>query len=422
MRRAEMERSDGEQTMTDNRLNGADFMRAAACLTVLFHHLAQRMSWNDHLGPVEGFRVFTQVGTFGVAIFFVLSGYLLARPFWQALDRGQPMPAIETYALRRAARILPGYWLALLVTFAFSITVFGVNFDSQLLLRLAAGFFLLSDWHWVTLFPVEVNGPLWSISFEVTSYLLLPLGFLLLFAFGRRLAAGWTGRLAWLGVIGLALAAHLLFVRYFPMDSYRRGWDYGLLGGAKLWMPRYNPFAFFAMFAIGALGGGLQVLLARHRGALFDVLAVIALGLAITTIGRQMGSRTPDGFGWLGIPYGFPWFVLSVALFLAVSPSSLWVGRILDNPVTRYVARISFGIYVWHYLVLELVRVYWAPDIDHGQMADPIKFVVTAGAITVITFVVAHLSFHLMEYPVVRWARGREKASVDSATLSPASG
>ena len=38
--------------MTDNRLNGADFVRATACLTVLFHHLAQRMSWEDQLGAV----------------------------------------------------------------------------------------------------------------------------------------------------------------------------------------------------------------------------------------------------------------------------------------------------------------------------------------------------------------------------------
>jgi hypothetical protein len=43
----------------------------------------------------------------------------------QALDRGNEMPSIRTYAMRRAARILPGFWLALTVTFILSITVFG---------------------------------------------------------------------------------------------------------------------------------------------------------------------------------------------------------------------------------------------------------------------------------------------------------
>src|SRR4051812_18536329 len=101
--------------MTDNRLAGADFIRAAACLIVVGHHLSQRMSWNVGLGWMEWFRVFVQMGGFGVAMFFVLSGFLLAQPFWRALDNGAPLPSLRTYAIRRAARILPGFWLALTV-------------------------------------------------------------------------------------------------------------------------------------------------------------------------------------------------------------------------------------------------------------------------------------------------------------------
>jgi peptidoglycan/LPS O-acetylase OafA/YrhL len=66
----------------DKRLYGADFARAAACLIVLFHHLAQRLSQAEISPPLAFFRTFASNGTFGVAIFFVLSGFLLARPFW----------------------------------------------------------------------------------------------------------------------------------------------------------------------------------------------------------------------------------------------------------------------------------------------------------------------------------------------------
>jgi peptidoglycan/LPS O-acetylase OafA/YrhL len=404
--------------MTDNRLNGADFVRAAACLTVLFHHLAQRMSWQDQLAGLEWFRIFAQIGTFGVAMFFVLSGFLLSRPFWQALDRGEPAPSLRIYAMRRAARILPGFWLALLVTFVLSITVFGAVLDGQLLLRLAAGIFTVADWHWVTLFPVEVNGPLWSISFEVTSYLLLPLGFAALFFVARWAGTGWQSRLMWLGVIGLALVAHWLLVQFYPVDTYQRGWDYGLIGGAKSWMPRFNPFGFFAMFAIGALAGGLQVRWARYRNGLFDAIGLAGLAWGISLMDRQLSAETADGWGWLGVPYGFPWFVLAVGLFLSAAPSSVLLGRLLDNPATRYIARISFGIYIWHYVVLELVRLYWDPQIDHGQASDPVRFVVTCGLITVITLTVAHLSYHLVENPVIQWARGKERRSAGSASLS----
>lgn len=408
--------------MTDNRLHGADFVRAAACVTVLFHHLAQRMSWNDHLGAIEWFRVFAQIGTFGVAMFFVLSGFLLARPFWQALDRGEAPPSLRTYALRRAARILPGFWLALLVTFVLSITVFGAVPDGQLVLRLLAGMFVVADWHWVTLFPVEVNGPLWSISFEVTSYVLLPLGFAALFLVARWTGKGWQSRLLWLGVIGLALVAHLLFTQYYRVDIRERGWDYGLIGGAKIWMPRFNPFAFFAMFAIGALAAGVQVRWAQYRKGLFDAIAAVALLWSLYLMRLQIAAPTADGWGWLGVPYGFPWFVLAVGAFLAAAPSSVRLGRVLDNRVTRYVARISFGIYIWHYPVLELVRVYWDPLIDHGKAADPTRFVITCSIITVITVAVAHLSYYLVEAPVIRWARGKERRSAGSATMAPAAG
>lgn len=408
--------------MTDNRLHGADFVRAAACLTVLFHHLAQRMSWNDHLGAVEWFRIFAQMGTFGVAMFFVLSGFLLSRPFWQALDRGEAAPSLRTYAMRRAARILPGFWAALLVTFVLSITVFHAKLDGELVMRLFAGIFTVADWHWVTLFPVEVNGPLWSISFEVTSYVLLPLGFVALFLLSGRIGKGWQSRLLWVGVIALALVAHWLFAKYYRVDMRQRGWDYGLIGGAKTWMPRFNPFAFFAMFAIGALAGGIQVRWAKYRSMIFDGVALAAFAWAIYLTWVQLGAQTPDGWGWLGIPYGFPWFVLAIGLFLSAAPSSALVGALLDNRLTRYVARISFGIYIWHYPVLELVRVYWDPQIDHGQANDPTRFVITCTIITVITFTVAHLSYYLLEEPVIRWARGKERREGTAATLSPAAG
>lgn len=149
--------------LTQQRLLGADFLRAAACLMVLFHHLAFRMDMGNVPAPFVPVMQFLDMGSFGVAVFFVLSGFLLA------LDRGEPMPSLRTFTLRRAARILPGFWLALILSFVLSITISGSPLDGERIIRLVAGFFLVSDWHWLTLFPVDNNGPLWSIGFEVTS-------------------------------------------------------------------------------------------------------------------------------------------------------------------------------------------------------------------------------------------------------------
>lgn len=409
--------------MADTRLAGADFIRASACLIVLGHHLSQRMSWNSDLGWMEWMRVFVQTGGFGVSMFFVLSGFLLAGPFWSALDAGRPLPSLRVYALRRAARILPGFWLALTVTFILTVTVFHFGLTPQLVLRYLSGVFLVADWHWVTLFPVEVNGPMWSISFEVTSYVLLPLGFIALFALSTRVGSGWRSRLLWLGVIAVALVAHTLFVRFVHPGSYQRGWDYGLIGGAKTWMPNFNPFGYFAMFATGALAAGVQTKLARNRNFAFDALALAAVVTVVVLLAIQTRANGTESYGQLLVPHNFPWFHLAIAASLALLPSSVVLGRILDNPVVRYLARISFGIYVWHYVVLELVRITIAPDIDHGQMQDPVRMAWVSGLIIAISILIAHTSFYLLENPIIIWARGLEKRPQQATpTLSPAAG
>lgn len=407
--------------MMEKRLFGADFVRTSACLIVVFHHLSQRVDWRADMGAFESARFFVATGGFGVGVFFVLSGFLLARPFWHALDRGDPMPNLATYALRRAARILPGFWLALTVTFLFSITVFGFRLDAWLVARYLAGLLLVSDWHWTSFFPVEVNGPLWSIGFEISSYLMLPIGFAALFALFAQRGKPWLKRVAWLGIIAAALLLHSLFAALVQVDPLGRGWDYGLQGGAKLWMPDFNPFGFFAMFAVGALAGGMQVMLSRHKSWLFDLLALAALTGVAALLFQQAQQRTNEALGLFGVPYAYPTFHLFVGALLATAPSSILFGRLLDNPPVRYVARISFGVYVWHMLILELVRVYWLPELDHGALRTPVAFVLASAIVIAITFVVAALSFRYIEAPVIAWAR-RLEARPSTPTLSPAAG
>ncbi|GLQ55450.1 acyltransferase family protein [Devosia nitrariae] len=407
--------------MIENRLRGADCVRASACLIVVFHHLAQRVDWRADMGVFDFARFFVATGGFGVGTFFVLSGFLLARPFWQALDRGEPMPNLGTYALRRAARILPGFWLALTVSFLVSITVFGLRPDAWLIARYLAGLFLVSDWHWTSFFPVEINGPLWSIGFEVSSYLMLPIGFAAVFALFRSKSKPLLSRVAWLGVIAAALALHSLFAMLVPVPAIGRGFDYGLQGGAKVWMPLFNPFGFFAMFAIGALAGGAQVMLARYRSWLFDLLAVAALAGIAMLLFQQAEERTNEAWGVFEVPYAYPVFQLLVGALLATAPSSMLGGRLLDNPPMRYVARISFGIYVWHMLILELVRVYWMPELDYGALRTPLAFASASVVVIATTFVVAALSFRYIEAPVTAWAR-RLEPRPSTPTLSPAAG
>ena len=87
-----------------------DSLRAIAALSIFgFHIAASQLALNDPDFPWLG-----QLNV-GVPIFFVVSGFLLYRPFVARRAQGRPAPSLGGYAIRRALRIIPAYWVALTV-------------------------------------------------------------------------------------------------------------------------------------------------------------------------------------------------------------------------------------------------------------------------------------------------------------------
>src|SRR5207248_7970993 len=98
--------------VADRRIFPAcDGLRAVAAGSVLLFHVATSTGFvaRSELG-----RYFNQLDV-GVDVFFVLSGFLLYRPFARAHLRGEEIPATRRYLVRRFLRILPAYWLVLTV-------------------------------------------------------------------------------------------------------------------------------------------------------------------------------------------------------------------------------------------------------------------------------------------------------------------
>ncbi|MGG6894121.1 acyltransferase family protein [Rhizobium sp. BR 315] len=391
----------------DKRLGGADFMRAVACLMVLVHHLVLRMNFYKIPPALDMTFIIARFGNHGVSVFFVLSGFLLSRPFWQALDRAQPLPSLRIYAMRRAARILPGFWFALTVGFAISFTVYGFPLDAELVGRYIAGFFLMSQWHWRTFFPVQGDGPLWSIPLETTCYVLLPVGFMVLFNAKVRSRSVFVNRLLWIGIIAISLVGHWLVVTYLPTDSAGRGWQYSFQGGAKEWMPRYNPIGFFAIFAIGVLAAGVQTIVPARRSVIYDIIGALAIVMGAWQLPQSIGGPG-EGYAWLGIPYQFPLLPLAVAAALCTLPQSRLLARLLDNSLSRYIATVSFGVYVWQDIVLTMMQKLMPWTFGTGSDDVLGGWITSSLVATAIIFAIGTLSYVLLERPVMRWARTRE--------------
>lgn len=356
------------QPERDERLAGADGVRALACFGVLVTHLCLKLSWTDQPPWLASLQSFLLRGSWGVSAFFVLSGLLLALPFWRRYLGHEDFPKLRGYFVRRARRIVPGYILCLWVSFAFGMLL--LNPSQADWWRLFCGTTFLSSLSYLTLFPVDLNLPLWSIGFEVFCYLLLPLCMVGLFALPGRGAV--RGAFYWIAVWGVVLAGHWLILTY-DIPPGDRGWAYGVLGGAKAWWPHHNPVGFFAHFIMGVWAAGFVAWRQSRDGGkhwCFDIIATASMAVVVLMLWKK--RYEPEmAFSWLEQPYFFPYFAGLVALLLATSPFSHCTGRLLDNPWARFTARISFGLYLWQFLLFELISRFYDPRFTFKGFKDP---------------------------------------------------
>src|SRR3954453_21555260 len=141
-----------------------DSLRGLAVLSVIGFHVA---SLTGRLSEGPFGRVMFVLGGEAVIVFFVISGFLLYRPFVAARAAGRPLPRTGAFLFRRAFRIVPAYWVILT------------------LLAIYPGLHgpFTEDW-WRYYFFLQLYSPdtvlaglpvAWTLCVEVTFYLLLPL-------------------------------------------------------------------------------------------------------------------------------------------------------------------------------------------------------------------------------------------------------
>ncbi|WP_369638202.1 acyltransferase family protein [Nocardia sp. JMUB6875] len=114
----------------------------------------------------------------GVDLFFVLSGFLLARPWFRAEFAGRPRPDLATFWRRRFARIAPGYYFNLSVTvFVFAATVIPAQTLTGALGLWTIGAHLLFVQNYVPAASTDFNYSnigWWTLTVDMTWYLVLP--------------------------------------------------------------------------------------------------------------------------------------------------------------------------------------------------------------------------------------------------------
>jgi peptidoglycan/LPS O-acetylase OafA/YrhL len=333
-----------EQTSRVDRIASLTGIRAVAALLVVGTHAAYTTGKYTHgYWGLVGSRM-----EIGVPIFFVLSGYLLFRPWVKSAATDGRAPSLSRYAWHRVRRIMPAYVVTVL--FAYVLYHFrdaGPN-PGHSWLGLARN---------LTLTQIYCNGYLgkylhqgltqmWSLAVEAAFYVVLPLlAYLLLVVICRR---QWQPKLVLGALAGMALISPAWLVLVHT--------DHWFPDGARLWLPTY-----LAWFLGGMMLTVLQEMGVRGYGFVAIPLAVICYFIVSTPIA--------------GAPTTSP-ATLSEALFktcfyaviaaLAVAPLALggssgiqgWYSRSLASRPMVWLGEISYEIFLIHLITMEFAMDY----------------------------------------------------------------
>ena len=333
-----------EQTAHVDRVASLTGVRAVAALLVVGTHAAYTTGKYTHgYWGLVGARM-----EIGVPIFFVLSGFLLFRPWVKSAATGGPPPSLSRYARHRVRRIMPAYVITVLIAYVlYHFRDAGPN----------PGHTWYGLFRNLTLTQIYCNGYLgkylhqgltqmWSLAVEASFYVVLPpLAYLLLVLICRR---SWRPRL----LVGTLLAMALISPAWVVLVHV----DHWFPDGARLWLPTY-----LAWFLAGMLLAVLQAMGVRCYAFAAIPLAVICYVIVSTPIGGA--PTTSPASAWEAVVKTCFYAVIAT---LAVAPLALdggtavqgWYARVLASRPMVWLGEISYEIFLIHLVTMEFAMDY----------------------------------------------------------------
>lgn len=328
-----------EQVSGVDRVASLTGIRAVAALLVVATHAAYTTGKYTH----GYFGLICSRLEIGVPIFFVLSGFLLFRPWVKSAVDGSAPPSISSYARHRFRRIMPAYTVTVLAAYLVYHyrTVWPNPGHTWMgLVRNLTLTQIYSD-NYLRSYVHQGLTQMWSLSVEVAFYLVLPaLAYLLLTVLCQR---RWQPVLLLLGLVGLALItpAWLILVHtvtWLPLV-------------ARLWPPSY-----LIWFVAGMLLAVLQAMGVRCYALAALPLAAISYLIVATPIGGAP-TTSPIGLVEALVKSGFYAFIAA----LTVAPLALgnqgWYARLLASRPMVWLGEISYEIFLIHLVTMEVAMV-----------------------------------------------------------------
>lgn len=359
--------------------HGMEALRAGAALSVLVFHTIFASGWAEFpkAFPLGWFRG----GWVGLDLFFVISGLVVGQSALSGYER-EGRGFWREFAWRRIRRIMPLY----VVSGALYLVLVHPEFFARedLVWQFATHLgFVHNLWADTAM---SINPPSWSLGNEVQLYVLLALLTPLLV----------RSRGVWVAIVGLLLA--------FCYRASLVHWsnELGLGEPAALQHAVYqlpgmlDSFALGVALALGNASGSLRL------GRAWGWLLVLA-GLAGLSIGAVVVDAAIDGSIWQNLPLAAGLRSLTALAAAAVVLGAMqFAPSSSQRPVSwmRHAGDLSYGIYLWHAMVLELLLAHTSYR-GIGLLA----------AVLFTTLLLAESSWRCVERPALRWGRSKAPAN-----------
>jgi peptidoglycan/LPS O-acetylase OafA/YrhL len=135
----------------------------------------------------------------------------------------------------------------------------------------------------------------------------------------------------------------------------------------------------------------------------FDFSAVLFTIAAILLVAFQLEPGTPDGF--TKQPYIAPFFAILMAGVIVSVSLSTKVYKLLDNKLFKWIAKMSFSIYLWHmFLIVIIERKFLSKYVYYG-LTDLAEWIVVSSIVLIGSIIIAALSWRFLESPILKSAR-----------------
>ena len=373
---------------------GLDGLRALAVVAVMIYHA-------NHEWLSGGFL--------GVEVFFVISGYLITLLLIGEHERTDRIDLWQFWK-RRFRRLLPALFVMMAVLATYLAVV---NRRPQGRTRgdFLGGIFYGSNWYQIVVgqsyTASEAFAPLrhlWSLAVEEQFYLVWPLVMALILRRGRdRLpkVAVWLAGIS----VAIAIVVAILFVGGDVADECGTGSAHGyatLFGRCiniddALYLSTFTRAGGLLLGAAFAMWWRPLALLRgpmRDKGRRLDLIALISVALLVVLAFTLSLSGSGSSFGTRYNPWLFRGGFLLVgvatlAVIAAVAHRRALTGRILGNPLFAWIGTRSYGLYLYHWPIYQIIRQQAGLAMTWKQFALAM----------VITLPITELSYRLVETP-----------------------